>query len=387
MLAVARPNILSAVQTTQSGVRRLSELDALRGIAALSVVLWHFFCSTFTLPGVWPIYWISRGDGAVVLFFLLSGFVLSLPFQRAQKPGWLGFAIRRVCRIYLPYLAGIGLSILVITFVAVSKKPALSPWFNQSCGIPFNGRVALEHLFLIGNIHSNTYNNAIWSLIQEMRVSLLFPMLYWAVSRNKVITNLAACGVLSGISELNTRFGFEHSNGYQVGYFFTLHIASLFIIGIMLTQYRERLVALYRAIPLAAKLFVLLLALAVHRISMESPIVFLRDYGSAAGGAVVIVYALGSGRISSVLRKPAFTFLGNISYAMYLNHLAVIYFVLSLCHPALPLWPLLLTVIALTLLVSYPFWRWIERPAISLGKYLVVRRWRLDSAPKEFMPS
>jgi peptidoglycan/LPS O-acetylase OafA/YrhL len=370
-IAPAKPNILTTVQSTQSGVRRLAELDALRGIAALSVVLWHFFCATYTLPTVWVIYWISRGDGAVVLFFLLSGFVLSLPFLRGQAPTYPAFIIRRVCRIYVPYLAGISLSILVITFIAVSKKTELSPWFNQSCGIPFNGRIALEHVFLIGNIHSNTYNNAIWSLIQEMRVSLLFPLLFWAISRNKVITNLVLCGVLSGISELNTRFGLETNNGYQAGYFFTLHIAALFIIGIMLAQYRETLVRRYRKIPAAAKALGLLFALGLYRFSMESQIVFLRDYGSAVGGAVFVVYALGSDRISAILRKPLFTFLGNISYAMYLNHMSVIYFVLSLCYPVLSLWPLCLAIIAMTLLISFPFWRYIERPSISLGRHLV----------------
>lgn len=367
----AKSSVLSAVQSTQSGVQRLSELDALRGIAALSVVLWHFFCATCTLPSVWPIYWISRGDGAVVLFFLLSGFVLSLPFQREQKPAYLAFAIRRVFRIYPPYLVGIGLSIVVTTFVAVSKKPELSAFFNQSCGIPFDRGIALEHLFLIGNIHSNTYNNAIWSLIQEMRVSLLFPLLFWMVSRNKVITNLVICGILSGISELNTRYHFEQSNGYQVGYFHTLHIASLFIIGIMLAQHRKTLVRLYQGMPVVDKGLVLFFALALYRISMESPIAFLRDYGSAAGGAVFIVYALWSGRISGVLRKPVFTFLGNVSYAVYLNHLSVIFLVLSLGYPRLPLWTLCITIIALTLLISLSFWKYIERPSIALGKYLV----------------
>jgi peptidoglycan/LPS O-acetylase OafA/YrhL len=204
-----------------------------------------------------------------------------------------------------------------------------------------------------------------------MRVSLVFPLLYWAVSRNKVITNLVICGVLSGISELNTRFHFENSNGYQAGYFFTFHITALFIIGIMLAQYRETLATWYRAMPTAAKAIVLLFALVLYRMSMESPVVFLRDYGSAAGGAVFIVYALESGRISRVLRKPVFTFLGNVSYAIYLNHLSVIYLLFSLCYPVLPLWALLPAIIAVTLLVSYAFWRCIERPAISLGKHLV----------------
>jgi peptidoglycan/LPS O-acetylase OafA/YrhL len=311
----------------------------------------------------------------------LSGFVLSLPFHRAQKPAYLNFVIRRVCRVYLPYLAGISLSILVITFAATSKIPQLSEWFNQSCGLPFNGRIALEHLFLTGNIHSNTYNNAIWSLIQEMRVSLLFPLLYWAVSRRHVITNLVICGVFSGISELNTRFHFENSHGYQTNYFYTFHVASLFIIGIMLAQHRETLVNRYRAMPVAAKSLVLLFALALYRISMESHLVFLRDYGSAAGGCVFIVYALGSGRISRRLRMPAFTFLGNVSYAIYLNHLTVIFILASLCYPALPLWLLFLAIIALTLLVAYPFWRYVERPSISLGKWLITKFKGMGMAP------
>ena len=69
-----------------------------------------------------------------------------------------------------------------------------------------------------------------------------------------------------------------------------------------------------------------------------------------------------------------FTFLGNISHAMYLNHLSVIYFLLSLCYPVLPLWPLCLAVVALTVLISFPFWRYIERPSISLGRHRVQKQ-------------
>jgi peptidoglycan/LPS O-acetylase OafA/YrhL len=201
-------------------------------------------------------------------------------------------------------------------------------------------------------------------------VSLVFPLLYWVVSRNKVITNLILCAAFSGISESNLVFRFMQSNGYQISYFFTFHIAALFVIGIMLAQYREKLVRQYRALSITAKSLLLLSALALYRIPMESSTFFLRDYGSAAGGAVFIVVALGSGEISELLRNRVFTFLGNISYSVYLNHLAVIYFFISLGYPLLPLWVLLPAIVAVTLLVSYPFWRWIERPAISLGKYL-----------------
>jgi peptidoglycan/LPS O-acetylase OafA/YrhL len=367
-----KPRALSAVQNTLSGVQRLPELDALRGIAAFSVVLWHFYCATFPmLPGVQVISWFSRGDGAVVLFFILSGFVLSLPFQREARPPYSAFVIRRICRIYLPYLAGIAVSFLVVTFVTVSRKPELSAWFNMPCGVPFNARVALEHLFLIGNIHSNTYNCAIWSLIHEMRVSLVFPLLFWGVSRNKIVTNLILCFILSAFADLDVRWNLETSNGFQTGYFYSLHVASLFIIGILLAQYREELVRAYRRIPTPIKVLVFLVALVAYRVSMRSSIFFLKDNGVACAAAVFIVSALGATRISTILRKPFFTFLGNISYALYLNHLTFIYLILYVCYPALPLWPLCIVIIAMTMLFSYAFWKYIERPSISLGKSLV----------------
>jgi peptidoglycan/LPS O-acetylase OafA/YrhL len=365
------PPELTAIQETQSGVQRLPELDALRGIAAFSVVLWHFYCATFvSLPASWVIFWISRGNGAVTLFFILSGFVLSLPYQRDQPPVYSAFITRRICRIYLPYLVGIGLSILVVTFVCVSNKPGLSDGFNTVCGVPFDYARMLEHLFLIGNIHSNTYNNAIWSLIHEMRVSLIFPVLYWVVRRNKIAVNLILCVSLTAISTIIGKFNLEWENGCQTDYCFTLRVISFFIIGILLAQYRDALVRGYRRIPTVVKILALLLAAVLYRISMEATNAFLLDYGVACGGAAFIVSALGSRRISTLLRKPLFAFLGKISYAMYLNHLSVIYLVLYLCYPALPLWALCLVVIAITVMLSSFFWKFIERPSISLGRRL-----------------
>lgn len=373
------PGLSSVVQNTQSGVRRLSELDALRGLAALSVVVWHFFCATYTLPKVWgalfmPAYWITRGDGAVVMFFVLSGFVLSLPFLAGRGPSYKVFVIRRICRIYLPYLAGIGLSILAVTFVAQTKRPGLSDWLNQVFDIPFNLWTALEHLFLIGNIHSNAYNNAIWSLIQEMRVSLLFPLLFWVVSRHRVIVNLGFCILLSGLYTCCSHFQIEQDNGYQTGYCFSLHVIGLFIVGMLLARHRDWLIKTYRRLPTVAKVILLLLGVGLYRMSLEFKIVFFRDYGAATGAAVFIISALGSSRLSAFLKRPFFTFLGNVSYAMYLNHITVIIVVMALAYPAWPLWGLGPTIVVITLLLSLPFWRYVEKPAIRLGKTLTQPR-------------
>src|SRR5215469_5549046 len=89
--------------------QRFDELDSLRGIAAAMVALSHFFGATNSTGKpenllrilVYPF---KNGEAAVALFFLLSGLVLSLPIWRGKPQNYSTFILRRICRIYLPYL-------------------------------------------------------------------------------------------------------------------------------------------------------------------------------------------------------------------------------------------------------------------------------------------
>ncbi len=94
---------------------RWSSLDAVRGLAALTVVAHHGFAA---LPEFWavytgaptsrlatimafsPLHLLWEGHQAVLVFFVLSGFVLSLPYWQGNPPGYGTFLIRRFCRIY-----------------------------------------------------------------------------------------------------------------------------------------------------------------------------------------------------------------------------------------------------------------------------------------------
>ncbi|MFI5289589.1 MAG: acyltransferase family protein, partial [Polyangia bacterium] len=101
---------------------RYGGLDGLRGLAALSV----FFCHVAAMmPPVWvpagvthsPLHVFWDGTAAVNLFFVLSGFVLALPFVGARRKDipYAGFVIRRIFRIYPVYLVTVGLAILLRT--------------------------------------------------------------------------------------------------------------------------------------------------------------------------------------------------------------------------------------------------------------------------------
>jgi peptidoglycan/LPS O-acetylase OafA/YrhL len=89
-------------------VERLPTLDALRGLAALGVALFHFTLGNSSLPptdllrqlGSWG--WLG-----VDIFFVISGFVIPLSLlrkrHRSRDSGW--FLVRRYLRVGLPYLA------------------------------------------------------------------------------------------------------------------------------------------------------------------------------------------------------------------------------------------------------------------------------------------
>lgn len=103
---------------------RHNHLEAIRGLASLVVVLHHSllaFAPSLTgfLPGdrnvsSWansPLFFLLNGQGAVILFFVLSGFVLPLGYFRSgQLEVAAASVIKRIPRLYLPVAAAILLS-------------------------------------------------------------------------------------------------------------------------------------------------------------------------------------------------------------------------------------------------------------------------------------
>lgn len=105
---VRRGATFVAMQTPQ----RYQELDALRGVAALMVVFFHF---TMNRPEYNSI--LKAGTTGVDLFFMISGFVIFMSLGRISAPS--EFVISRTGRLYPTYWACVLFTFCVAVFLAL----------------------------------------------------------------------------------------------------------------------------------------------------------------------------------------------------------------------------------------------------------------------------
>lgn len=112
---------------------RLAELDALRGIAAMAVVLFHYFTKYEELfghntPPVFSLPWgsyngvhlFSLGHYGVNLFFMISGFVIFMTLERTKAP--MDFVVSRFSRLFPAYWAAVALTFSVVLLLGLPGK-------------------------------------------------------------------------------------------------------------------------------------------------------------------------------------------------------------------------------------------------------------------------
>ena len=115
--------------TVQSGrqARRLVELDSLRGIAALAVLVFHY---TVMYPAYFgdqhtPFFQFRLGKMGPYLFFIISGFVILMTVSRAKSA--LDFGVSRFSRIYPVYWAAVILSFTAMSLTNTWPVSRISP--------------------------------------------------------------------------------------------------------------------------------------------------------------------------------------------------------------------------------------------------------------------
>lgn len=364
-----------AIVPNEVKAHRFIELDSLRGMAAAAVVFGHFYLLwSSTRSYVWiqrsPARILFAGHEAVVLFFVLSGFVLSIPLSGDRAPGYGAFLLKRFCRLYLPYLAAI-LAAVACDYFLFTTTPTGDAWIDQTWSFRPTLGLVVGHL-LTTTRDSAQLNTAIWSLMVEIRVSLIFPLLFFVVRRVRPALLLGVCVVLSGVLPL-----LPHGDSLEALTISPGNLA-LFVGGILLWLHLPKISHFFIKIGSRGRGIVLLLSLlcviAPHALDawMAKPaprsIEDMEDYVIGVGAAGLIACAVQAGKLRSILHGPVLVRLGALSYSTYLMHPTVLFVLIRLYYGRFPFYWLLPVYLVGVYLVSELFHKFIDQPSVMLGR-------------------
>ena len=343
--------------------RRFFFVDALRGIAALSVVLFHAIAAGHVAEFIsslpYPIVFVLRhGEFGVAIFFVLSGFVIahSLYQERVTIPLVARFMLRRSIRLDPSYWMAIAVA---LAFSALSAKIIAGKVSDFSYG-----QLVAHFLYLQDILGFREINDVFWTLCLEVQFYFIYCLIL-AAGRNDpgvplqgtcTIAMLSAACVISVLWPTGAI-----TSGLWQGSFLPLWHA--FLIGSAAYWTWKNAVL----IPYFVLLCVVIGAFAIIRGEYFS-IVSVITAGSLWIAAV-------TRKIYSALASRWLQGLGAISYSLYLIHNPItgasfrVGFILTGRNVMLEAVWWLVSIIA-CLVAATIFWLLVERPSMRLAKFI-----------------
>lgn len=270
---------------------RLRTLDGLRGLAALSVLLFHYTVAfpRFFQDALPALFSFEIGAYGVHLFFVISGFVILMSLERSQGRG---FIRSRFLRLYPVFWAS-----LLLTSVVLAQ----SSWTDFSPSV-------FDAFANFGMLHdylkAEPFDGVYWSLSYELGLYFFLYMIF-RTKNERWVSWLPAYMAASTVMFSFLAPFIPHP----------LHLALvfnkygyLFGCGLALFLIRQNGVKPQWLLVLVA-----------------APLIAMIEDGVGGGLVVALIVALSSGAVLvptrfSLLQTPVLLFLGTISYALYLTH-------------------------------------------------------------------
>lgn len=177
---------------------RLEKLEAVRGFAAIYVVLFHTLPQKIYLAGINIGLLFRFGPEAVIVFFVLSGFVIKYTFEKSADKSFRYYFIRRFTRLYIPLLFIFLLGYLLKCYA--EGRPASPEWASL-----------LGNLFMLQdvisqkpNVVTGAYmgNGVLWSLSYEWWFYILFFVLRKNIAGEKLGKWVAVLTITAALTYL-----------------------------------------------------------------------------------------------------------------------------------------------------------------------------------------
>ncbi|MCU4989880.1 acyltransferase [Bacillus cereus] len=357
--------------------KRIKELDSIRGLAALTVVFGHFCLMLPSLPNFIkfsPLRFLWAGGEAVIVFYVLSGFVLSMALYHSKTNYW-GYLIKRFVRIYIPYYFWIIITFALFILFSPYEVVGLRDWFYDRWQGSITKLDIINHFVLLNNFFTENYNPVIWSLAQEMRISIVFPLLFLLFYKLNWKKTILFALSFSLISVFLNMLHIGKAEGFYNGYADTLHFTSMFLVGMLLFKHQEKLIYSYRNMKKINKGFLIVIgiilylySILIYGFSRNDTTFLLKDWGVVMGVSIFIIMAMSNLKVKVFLNKGVFVYLGEISYSIYLCHFPIMMVLFKLLYTKIPIFFLLILCITVTLLFSMVSYHLIEKKCINWAK-------------------
>ena len=298
---------------TPSPAQKIEELESIRGIAALLVVIYH-------IPKWNPLLntsFINNGYLMVELFFVLSGYVIFSAYAQKIRtwPELLRFQFLRLGRLYPVHLT----FLLAFLFIEIAKYLThVKLGINSINGAPFQENslgAFIRNLLLVESIFPGTrptFNYPAWSICVEFYTYLVFGLVVLCLHKFKTL--VFALLSLSALALLVT----ESTQGFDS----LLRCLAGFFIGCLTAQAISRLkatVQLPRLIPLLAT-GLLLLFLLFKTSKAWDPLIY-----ALSALLITALVLTPDSAVNRVLRLKGLTWLGALSYSVYMSHAAIVW--------------------------------------------------------------
>lgn len=323
--------------TPSSTGENIDALDGLRGCAIVGVFLFHLLLfSSGPIPYLRPSTgaWSVLGTG-VELFFVLSGFLLFLPYARAalanqQMPSARQFFERRAFRILPAYWASLAIFLLFFVGVTATRQGVTD--------------VGLHVVFLHNLLKSTIYsiNPGYWTLAVEVQFYLVLPVIAVPVvaslRRGRPYITALVFVLIALVSMASYGFSAAVDGGFDRFALAPrmLHYLPVFAVGIVVSLLfvsategpwaNQDLTALAKAVGVGG------LALLGLMVCLNQSALYDFRYGYvlvqlAAGlayGAILLGALLGWRTWRAILAHPLLRFVAMISYSLYTWHFLVL---------------------------------------------------------------
>jgi peptidoglycan/LPS O-acetylase OafA/YrhL len=346
---------------------RFTFIDALRGLASLSVVLFHLHAGSgaavfsATLPQFIQTI-LKHGYLGVQVFFVLSGFVIAYSLRNViiDFAYFRNFVLRRLIRLSPPYWAAIALVIFlryVSNFILADRVAALPSWQQLVAHIFY-----LQDLLGLGNMSA-----VFWTLCIEIQFYLIFCALLAVAQRLQFIRNFFK---QSESSTILLTFGSASllAAAWPVGVVSKTLGTALFLPNLYMFLLGAFIWwTLEKKMPFFCFTFYLLIIFAGAVINGEIAPLF-------AVLITVLIYIVGKkGRLRHWFNLGWLQYLGQISYSLYLTHTTVSLPILNLGYRITKnsvigsfLWFLIALIVSFV--TAHFWWKLIEKPSVEFSK-------------------